>query len=75
MWLVNEDNLVHVTGGKVVYWRDGRTGALITSFRMKHNLLLADNCFINGELFMAVELGNSLDEDARYVCVVVRLRR
>lgn len=67
VWFVDEETLVHVIGGTMLYWRDGHTGALITSFRMRQKLLLADTCFINGELFMGVELGNNPDEHARYV--------
>ena len=58
MWFADEDTLMHMIG-EMTYHRDGRTGALITSFHMKHALLRADTCFINGELFMAAELENN----------------
>ena len=66
VWFTGEDTLVHVISGRMIYWRDGRTGALITLFHMRQNLLIANTELINGKLFVAVELGNCLDDDARH---------
>ena len=64
VWFVDEDTLVQVIGG-MTYWRDGRTGPLITSFHMMHTLLCGDTCIISGELFMAVELENNPEDHSR----------
>ena len=69
-WFADEDTLMHVIG-EMIYQRDGRTGALIASFHTKGTLIRADTCFINGELFMAVELENNPQEPSR--CVVAEL--
>jgi hypothetical protein len=66
VWFADEDTVVHVIGG-MTHWRDGRTGALLTSFHTKYNLLFGDTCFINGELFMAAELENNPQDPSRYV--------
>jgi len=64
VWIADEDTLLHGIGG-VVYWRHGRTGATLTSFHLKHYLLGADTCFINGELFMAAGLEINPQEPSR----------
>lgn len=69
VWFADEDTLVQVIGG-MIYWRDGRTGSLITSFHTVHELLFGDTCLIGGELFMAVELENDPDEDSRCVSLL-----
>ena len=62
----DEDTLVHVVGG-MTYHKDGRTGALITSFHTKYPLLCMDTCFINRELFMAVEVAKNPQVHSRCV--------
>lgn len=69
VWFADEDTIVQVIGG-MTYWRDGRTGALITSFHTKHTLIFGDTCLINGELFMAVELKNNPREHSRYASLL-----
>lgn len=64
VWFADEDTLMQVIGG-ITYWRNGHTGALITSFRTKHTLLFGDTCIINGELFLAVELENNPQEPSK----------
>ena len=66
VWFVDEDTLVHGIDG-MVHWRNGHSGALLTSFHMKHFLLGADTCLINGELFIAVGLADNPAEHSRYV--------
>jgi hypothetical protein len=66
VWFVDEDTLVQVIDG-MTYWRDGRTGALITSFHTKHTIHFGDTCLISGELFMVVELENNPEEHSRRV--------
>ena len=66
VWFADDDTLVQVIGG-MIYWRDGRTGAPITSFHTKHTLLFGDTCLIRGELYMAVELENDPEEHSRCV--------
>jgi len=66
VWFADEDTLVHVIGG-MIHWRDGRTGALITSFHTKYTLFFGDTCLIRDELFMAVELENNPEEHSRCV--------
>ena len=66
VWFADEDTLVQVIGG-MTYWRNGHTGALITSFYTKHPLLFGDTCIINGELFLAVELENNPEDPSRCV--------
>jgi hypothetical protein len=63
---VDGETLVHVIDG-MTYWRDARTGALITSFHTKHPLLWGDTFLINGELFMAMELENNPENPLRCV--------
>ena len=70
VWFADEDTLVQVIGG-MTYWRDGRTGAIITSFHTMYTLLFGDTCLINGELFMAAELESNPEEPSR--CVIQML--
>ena len=69
VWFADEDTIVQIIGG-VIYWRDGRTGSLITSFHTVHRLPIGDTCIISGELFMIMELESNPEEDSRCVSLL-----